>query len=397
MAWTMANNQKRDSDPTMAHQHHPFATTSSGGGGSKSKSKSESAEKPRRMEQDLMEDDYYYGDEDADDDDDDLSDIMSNYSSVSEDSLAPIRAYGHTYHGSGRLLSPNDASEARRMALQHELFKLCLSGNLVESKLPLRAHDHQQTQPFHILDIGAGSGLWACEMAQKFPSASILGIDLSSALLPSDVPPNVTFEIADAMETPWPSPRRLYDFVHMRNLVGGGVRDWAALLSAAFDHLKPGGQLEFTEVRPRFFDVEEEELESSSSSGDKKSKKNSFSSRDKSKIGAACLEYEVTFAEMCTRMGLDFDPVPRVAEWLANVGAEAVRERMDWVPVKPWGNDAVMRKKGDILGEMIDCGLENWTLMLFGLSGWEEQDTRRLLSRVLQEVQDPMLKSYVKV
>lgn len=42
-------------------------------------------------------------------------------------------------------------------------------------------------------------------------------------------------------------------------------------------------------------------------------------------------------------------------------------------------------------------GLENWTLMLFGLCGWEEKDTRALLARVLKEVQDPELKSNVKV
>lgn len=174
------------------------------------------------------EDDDVDDDEDEEDDDDtQFSDIVSNYSSVSEDSLSPIRAYGHTYHGSGRLLSPNDASEARRMALQHELFQLCLGGNLVDAKLTLERHE-EDSEPIHVLDVGAGSGLWACDMAQRYPQADILGIDLSSALLPNDVPPNVTFEIADAAE-PWPP--QLYDFIHMRNLVGGGVRDWAGLLA----------------------------------------------------------------------------------------------------------------------------------------------------------------------
>ncbi|UZP32394.1 hypothetical protein NXS19_000210 [Fusarium pseudograminearum] len=74
-------------------------------------------------------------------------------------------------------------------------------------------------------------------MAKRYPQVNILGIDLSSALLPEDVPPNVTFEIADATD-PWPA--RTYDFIHMRSLAGAGVRDWDSLLAEAYEHLKPG-------------------------------------------------------------------------------------------------------------------------------------------------------------
>lgn len=42
-------------------------------------------------------------------------------------------------------------------------------------------------------------------------------------------------------------------------------------------------------------------------------------------------------------------------------------------------------------------GLENWSLRLLGLGGWEESDARALLEKVKQEVQDPLMKSCVKV
>ncbi|KAH6885243.1 S-adenosyl-L-methionine-dependent methyltransferase [Thelonectria olida] len=317
----------------------------------------------------------------AEDDGVDLSDTCSNYSSVSEDSLPPIHAYSHRYHGSGLLMTPNDDSEALRMSLQHQLFQLCLDGGLVDAKLPL--DNHTPENPLQVLDVGTGSGIWACDMAQKYPQVNILGVDLTSALLPSDVPTNVTFEIADVND-PWPP--RAYDFIHMRNLVGGGVRDWKALLSKAFDHLKPGGQLEFTEIRPRFFDVDPEQADLPGLLADQQPE-----------IGSSCLEYEMAYASMCMKMGLDFDPVPRVPGYLTDVGAESIRERVDWLPVKSWGNDPISREKGDILARMIECGLENWTLMLFGTCGWEEKDTRALLDRVKQEVQDPGLRSNVQV
>ncbi|CAG7561186.1 unnamed protein product [Fusarium equiseti] len=310
--------------------------------------------------------------------DSDFSDTTSNYSTISEDALPLIHEYGHTYHGSGQLLTPNDASEAHRLTVQHELYQMCLDGGLVDAKLPLDQYTTEE--PFEILDIGAGSGVWACDMAKRYPQVNILGIDLSSALLPEDVPPNVTFEIADATD-PWPT--RTYDFIHMRSLAGGGVRDWDALLTEAYSHLKPGGQLEITEIRPHFFDVDPEQAD--------------LPTQGKPEIGAACIEYETVFEQMCIKLGIDCDPIPRVPGRLSKLGAELIRERVDWLPIQNWGSDPVTQQKRKALAEMVECGIENWTLRLFGLGGWEEKATRALLDRVKGEMQDPMLRSLAKV
>lgn len=329
----------------------------------------------------------------------DFSDTTSNYSTISEEALPLIYEYGHTYHGTGQLLTPNDASEAHRLAVQHELYQLCLDGGLVDAKLPLDQYTPQD--PFEILDVGAGSGVWACDMAKRYPQVNILGIDLSSALLPEDVPPNVTFEIADATD-PWPA--RTYDFIHMRSLAGAGVRDWDSLLAEAYEHLKPGGQLEVTEIRPHFFDVDPEQAD--------------LPCEDrKPEIGAACIEYERTFVEMCDKLGIDYDPIPRVPGRLSGLGAEFICERVDWLPIQNWRSDPVTQQKRKALAEMIECGMcdrrsktririgantkepgiENWTLRLFGLGGWEEKATRALLDRVVGEMQDPMLRSLATV
>lgn len=309
----------------------------------------------------------------------DFSDTTSNYSTISEEALPLIYEYGHTYHGTGQLLIPNDASEAHRLAVQHELYQLCLDGGLVDAKLPLDQYTPQD--PFEILDVGAGSGVWACDMAKRYPQVNILGIDLSSALLPEDVPPNVTFEIADATD-PWPA--RTYDFIHMRSLAGAGVRDWDSLLAEAYEHLKPGGQLEVTEIRPHFFDVDPEQAD--------------LPCEDrKPEIGAACIEYERIFVEMCDKFGIDCDPIPRVPGRLSGLGAEVICERVDWLPIQNWGSDPVTQQKRKALAEMVECGIENWTLRLFGLGGWEEKATRALLDRVVGEMQDPTLRSLAKV
>jgi len=48
-------------------------------------------------------------------------------------------------------------------------------------------------------------------------------------------------------------------------------------------------------------------------------------------------------------------------------------------------------------GTLTAAGLENWTLMLFGRSGWEEHKTRALIERVKGEIRDPRGRSYMKM
>ncbi|KFH45540.1 Malonyl-[acyl-carrier protein] O-methyltransferase-like protein [Hapsidospora chrysogenum ATCC 11550] len=329
---------------------------------------------------------YDFDDDDDDYGDDDDDETSSNYSSVTGDSLPPLNIYGHSYHGSGRIYIPHDADEDERLRLQHELYKLCLDGRLHDVKLPIE--DEQEgnrdggrggDEKFHILDVGSGNGLWALDVARRYPSADVLGVDISSAMLPKDVPANLTFEIADVAE-PWPP--RLYDFIHIRNLAGGGVRDWDRLLTEALAHLKPGGALEFSEIRPRFYGV------------DAAGAPDLSEGCEAPVIGQACLEYERLFYDLARREGVNFDPVRRVSEWLAESEAEALRERVDWLPVAGAGNDPIMRKKGEILARMIEVGLESWTMMLFYRSGRGEAETRALLERVKEETISPELRSY---
>lgn len=80
---------------------------------------------------------------------------------------------GRRYHKyrEGQYLFPNDETEQDRLDMVHHIFLLILGGKLASAPIP--------ESPQRILDIGTGTGIWAIDMADEFPSAQVIGNDLS--------------------------------------------------------------------------------------------------------------------------------------------------------------------------------------------------------------------------
>lgn len=134
---------------------------------------------------------------------------------------------------------PNDDREQDRMDLHHHVFLLSLDGKLVCAPLV--------KDPRRVLDIGTGTGIWAVEFADEYPSAEVVGIDLSP-IQTSWVPPNCKFYVDDA-ESEWSyQPEEAFDFIHGRGL-GGSISNWGRLYSQIYENLIPGGWCEFQEYQ----------------------------------------------------------------------------------------------------------------------------------------------------
>ena len=117
--------------------------------------------------------------------------------------------------------------------------------------------------PQNVLDLGTGNGIWAMyvraplpcsqqltnhahasDMADAYPSAHVVGTDLSAIQLPY-IPPNLRFEIED-FNSPWPYAANHFCYIYIRELFGC-VADWDGFLAQAFAHTRPGGYVEITE------------------------------------------------------------------------------------------------------------------------------------------------------
>lgn len=66
----------------------------------------------------------------------------------------------------------------------------------------------------------------ATDFADQYPSARVMGFDLS-AIQPAWVAPNVQFEINDACEAEWGYRANRFDFIHVRAMYGS-IADWPA-------------------------------------------------------------------------------------------------------------------------------------------------------------------------
>jgi hypothetical protein len=144
------------------------------------------------------------------------SSLTSEFTSVTSNRLPP-HSYdnGRRYQGllQRRYGLPNDDVEQDREAIKHKLYvDYIYNGNLFASPIG----DHPQK----IVDLGTGFGYWAHDVAEKYPSARVIGTDLS-AIQPIWSPPNVEFRVEDMEDEfrPW---TRIYDnsdLIHMRSLL----------------------------------------------------------------------------------------------------------------------------------------------------------------------------------
>lgn len=132
---------------------------------------------------------------------------------------------GRRYHRfrEGRYNFPNDEPEQDREDMKHACVKMLCQDQLFFA--PIEDGNLQ-----NILDIGTGTGIWAIEMGDQFPSANVMGIDLSP-IQPDWVPANVHFVVDDA-ESEWVYPEDHFDYIHTRHTVMA-IKDWPKLYRTA--------------------------------------------------------------------------------------------------------------------------------------------------------------------
>ncbi len=128
---------------------------------------------------------------------------------------------------------------------------------------PIRA---DLNSPLRILEVGCGTGFMTNYLAEKYPEAEVIGIDLSPVPC-TGVREGVKFIQGDFLELlHGPAKHGLqkgsFDYVFSRMLVFG-ITDWSGYVARVKEVLAPGGHIELQEIDFNYFDGDEKLLSSS--------------------------------------------------------------------------------------------------------------------------------------
>jgi SAM-dependent methyltransferase len=215
-------------------------------------------------------------------------------------------------YGKNEYYLPIDDEELDRLDLNHYKYTMLLDDALFLS--PVGEH------PQNILDLGTGTGIWAIDVADKLPSANVIGTDIAP-IQPAWVPPNCTFQIDDAEED-WTFKDGTFDLIHSRDFCQA-IRDWPRLIRQSYKALRPGGYLEFHGVYPVL------------GSDDKTIPENS-----------GYQEMTTTYQHIAELIKAEPDAVKKWKRWFDEVGFQEVKQRIYRIPSSPWPKDPTLKKIG---------------------------------------------------
>ncbi len=159
-----------------------------------------------------------------------------------ERGIRTIQVEGRRYisDSEAAYLLPKDMADLPRLDFQHYLLRQVMKGIYI-APIPDNANA--------ILDVGCGSGRWGVEMAQAFPQAQVIGIDLEEMISAGRAKPaNYLFKQANALGT-FPFAENSFDCVHQRlMLMSIPAFKWQDVLHEIVRVTKPGGWIELIEV-----------------------------------------------------------------------------------------------------------------------------------------------------
>ena len=160
-----------------------------------------------------------------------------------------------------------------------------------------------------VLDVGCGTGRWACEIALDFPRARVVGLDVElprpGALI---TPPNLTFTPGNVLER-LPFPDHSFDFVHQRMLVAAiPTMQWPVVVAELARVTRPGGWIELIEAGDAYLNV-----------------------------GPALSQFLYWGRVISGTRGIDAARVAYLDELLLGSGLQKVEKRVLRVPLGSWG------------------------------------------------------------
>ena len=279
--------------------------------------------------------------------------VTSIKSEISKGILENERLYpSYGQHDYGM---PIDDDELDRMDLQHRKYELVIGEKHFLAPIG--------PTPQCILDLGTGTGIWALDVADMYPSAQVIGVDIAP-IQPKWVASNCQFEIDD-VEEPWTFKENSFDFIHFRDPLYV-IRNWPRLMEQCYTHTKPDGWCELACIYPVPM------CDDGTMPPD-------------SGFKLICDK----FIEASYLFGTPADSPIHFAEYLRNAGFVDVTEHIFKVPSSPWPKDKRLKQIGALEMTNVVEGATAFGLRAFEkVFGWTKDQTELAMVNFRRDVKN---------
>ncbi|KAF2841007.1 S-adenosyl-L-methionine-dependent methyltransferase [Patellaria atrata CBS 101060] len=249
--------------------------------------------------------------------------------------------------------------------MNHHLYLLTLSDQLFRSPI----------EPSRAIDIGTGTGLWAIDLADRYPNCEVTGVDLSP--VPNNsIPPNCNFEVDDA-NSEWTYPENHFDLVYVRGL-NGAVDDWSVFYKEAYRCIAPDGYVE---------DFEYDPIVNLAPTTDPNVPEDNFYNRFSKLLPSAGEAAGKTFARG-----------ERMIREMESAGFVDIRQEVYYWPIGPWSSDPRLKEMGRWMQKVWEGSLEGWILGYFTrVLGWTYDQVQAFVAESRVIMRDRRYHAYHKL
>lgn len=213
------------------------------------------------------------------------------------------------------------------------------------------------------------------------------------------MPPTCTF-VVDDFEEEWRfGSSKRFDYIHGRALAGckcrpvlphllvalqslpwpslthsTGVADWPRLFRQAYDHLNPGGWLEFQEYHCCI-----------------------YSDDGTDSLTPSLIDWVEKMTTAAEKFGRLLPIGDKTGPWMRGAGLADIREDVYKVPIGPWAKDPHLKELGHWYRLQFLEAIEPFTLQLAtNVLGWSTIETQLMINSVKKDLKNPRAHLYVK-